>query len=69
MSIWMTIIGICSVIRTAYLLGRIAYNLARALDTRRRIHERICSNGEEEERFYERRTIGFKSNSVTCKKT
>lgn len=69
MSIWMTIIGICSIIRAMYILVRIAYDLARALDTRRRIRERICSNGEEEERFYERRTIGFKSNPVTCKKT
>lgn len=69
MSIWMTIIGICSIIRAMYILVRIAYDLSSALDTRRRIRERICSNGEEEEQFYERRTIGFKSNPVTCRKT
>ena len=68
MNAWMIIIGICSVIRTVHLLGRIAYNLARALDTRRRIRERRCDDEEDEEQFYERRTIGFKSNLITCEK-
>ena len=67
MNAWMIIIGICSVIRTLHLLGRIAYNLARALDTRRRVREGRC-NDEDEEQFYERRTIGFKSSPIMCEK-